>query len=92
MTLLMQRFRIFPVASTNPAALVKESPSVKEEPMMRHISFKALAVIMLLADMAVARTANRVTILYDSLRAGCIRTRTKSRCASINVPPENLGF
>jgi 7,8-dihydropterin-6-yl-methyl-4-(beta-D-ribofuranosyl)aminobenzene 5'-phosphate synthase len=34
---------------------------------MRHISLRALAVfILLLADMAVAETPNRVTILYDS--------------------------
>jgi len=34
---------------------------------MRHISFRALAVfILLLAQMAVAATPNRVTILYDS--------------------------
>src|SRR6266436_5341069 len=34
---------------------------------MRHISLRALAVfILLLADMAVAGTPNRVTILYDS--------------------------
>src|ERR1700687_2286750 len=34
---------------------------------MRHVSFRALAVfILLLAHMAVAGTPNRVTILYDS--------------------------
>jgi hypothetical protein len=34
---------------------------------MRHVSFRALAVFMLLlAHMAVAGTPNRVTILYDS--------------------------
>src|SRR5438552_11871693 len=39
----------------------------KEEPMNRHISLRALAVIVpLLAGMAAAETPNRVTILYDS--------------------------
>ena len=33
---------------------------------MRHISLCALAAMLLLADMAAARTPNRVTILYDS--------------------------
>ena len=33
---------------------------------MRHISLCALAAMLLLTDMAAARTPNRVTILYDS--------------------------
>src|SRR5213080_4602656 len=39
----------------------------KEETMNRHISLRALAVIvLLLAGVAAAETPNRVTILYDA--------------------------
>src|SRR6516162_1063139 len=41
--------------------------NTKEEPVMRRISLRALAVIILLfTGMAAAETPNRVTILYDS--------------------------
>jgi 7,8-dihydropterin-6-yl-methyl-4-(beta-D-ribofuranosyl)aminobenzene 5'-phosphate synthase len=41
--------------------------NTKEEPVMRHIFLRALAVVVLLVSgMAAAETPNRVTILYDS--------------------------
>src|SRR6516225_7662394 len=41
--------------------------NTKEEPVMRPISLRALAVIiLLLTGIAAAETPNRVTILYDS--------------------------
>src|SRR6516164_8483645 len=65
----MQRFRIFLVRCANSSDVNqgRRRLNTKEEPMMRHIFLRALAVVVLLpTGMAAAETPNRVTILYDS--------------------------